>query len=118
MINHLLHRDLIQQTIEKQHATLDIIQEMLKNKQIRASHSQYSAPVLLIKKRDGSYRFVVDYRKLNSITIQDRYPLPNLEQTLQMFGGHKYYLKLDLRAGYFQIPIREEDKHKTAFVPV
>ncbi|CAF2999137.1 unnamed protein product [Rotaria sp. Silwood2] len=106
------------QTIEKQNATFDIIQQMLKHKQIRPSHSQYSAPVLLIKKRDGSYRFIVDYRKLNSITIQDNYPLPNLEQAIQMVGGHQYYTKLDLRSGYFQIPIREENKHKTAFITV
>jgi hypothetical protein len=106
------------QTIEKQNATFDIIQQMLKNKQIRASRSQYSAPVLLIKKRDGTYRFVIDYRKLNNITIPDRYPLPNIEQSIQIVGGHQYYSKLDLRAGYFQIPIREEDKHKTAFITV
>lgn len=106
------------QTIEKQEATFDIIQQMLKNKQIRPSFSQYSAPILLIKKRDGSYRFIVDYRKLNNITISDNYPLPNLEQAIQMVGGHKYYSKLDLRSGYFQIPIREEDRHKTAFVTV
>ncbi|CAF1426814.1 unnamed protein product [Rotaria sp. Silwood1] len=106
------------QTIDKQNATFDILQQMLKHKQIRESHSQYSAPVLLIKKRDGSYRFIVDYRKLNSITIQDNYPLPNLEQAIQMVGGHQYYTKLDLRSGYFQIPIREEDKHKTAFITV
>ncbi|CAF1300859.1 unnamed protein product [Rotaria magnacalcarata] len=91
---------------------------MLKHKQIRASHSQYSAPVLLIKKHDGSYRFILDYRKLNNITIQDNYPLPNLEQAIQIVGGHQYYTKLDLRSGYFQIPIREEDKHKTAFITV
>ncbi|CAF4125368.1 unnamed protein product [Rotaria sordida] len=106
------------QTMEKQNAMFDIIQQMLKYKQIRASHSQYSAPVLLIKKRDGSYRFIVDYRKLNNITVQDNYPLPNLEQAIQMVGGHQYYTKLDLRSGYFQIPIREEDKHKTAFITV
>ncbi|CAF3164956.1 unnamed protein product [Rotaria sp. Silwood2] len=106
------------QTIDKQNATFDIIQQMLKHKQVRESHSQYSAPVLLIKKRDGSYRFIVDYRKLNNITIQDNYPLPNLEQAIQMVGGHQYYTKLDLRSGYFQIPIREEDKHKTAFITV
>ena len=82
---------------EKQNATLDIIQQMLKNKQIRSSNSQYFAPILLIQKRDGSYRFIVDYRKLNRITIQDNYPLPNLEQTIQMVGGHQYYTKLDLR---------------------
>ena len=104
------------QTIDKQNATFEIIQNMIKNKQIRPSYSQYSEPVLLIKKRDGSYRFIVDYRKLNSITIQDKFPLPNLEQALQMVGGHRYYSKLDPCSGYFEIPIKEEDKHKTAFI--
>ncbi|CAF3035517.1 unnamed protein product [Rotaria sp. Silwood2] len=106
------------QTIEKQNATFDILQEMLKHKQIRASYSQYSAPISLIKKRGGSYRFIVNYRKLNIITIQDNYPLPNIEQAIQMVDGHQYYTKLDLHSGYFQIPIREEDKHKTAFITV
>ncbi|CAF3397957.1 unnamed protein product [Rotaria sp. Silwood2] len=91
---------------------------MLKHKQIRASYSQYSAPISLIKKRGGSYRFIVNYRKLNIITIQDNYPLPNIEQAIQMVDGHQYYTKLDLHSGYFQIPIREEDKHKTAFITV
>ncbi len=106
------------QTREKQKATFEIVQQMLRDKQIRPSHSQYAAPVLLIKKRDDSYRFVVDYRKLNNITVQDRFPLPNIEQTLQAVAGHRYYSKLDLHAGYFQIPIREDDKHKTAFITV
>ncbi|CAF5103207.1 unnamed protein product, partial [Rotaria socialis] len=66
--------------------------------------------------RDGSYRFIVDYRKLNNITVQDNYPLPNLEQAIQMVGGRRYYSKLDLKSGYFQIPIKEDDKHKTAFI--
>ena len=104
------------QTIDKQNATFEIIQQMIKNKQIRPSHSQYSAPILLIKKRDGGYRFIVDYRRLNNITIQDKFPLPNLEQALQMVGGRRYYSKFDLRSGYFQIPIKEDDKHKTAFI--
>jgi hypothetical protein len=104
------------QTIDKQNATFEIIQQMIKHKQIRPSYSQYSAPIILIKKRDGSYRFIVDYRKLNNITIQDNFPLPNLEQALQMVGGRRYYSKLDLRSGYFQIPIKEEDKYKTAFI--
>ncbi|CAF4554919.1 unnamed protein product, partial [Rotaria socialis] len=82
------------QTIEKQNATFDILQQI----------------------RDGSYRFIVDYRKLNNITVQDNYPLPNLEQAIQMVGGRRYYSKLDLKSGYFQIPIKEDDKHKTAFI--
>ncbi|CAF1491579.1 unnamed protein product, partial [Rotaria magnacalcarata] len=91
---------------------------MLRHKQIRASNSQYSAPILLIKKRDGTYRFIVDYLKLNNITIQDNYALPNLEQAIQTVGGHQYYTKLDLRSGYFKIPILDKDKHKTAFITV
>ncbi|CAF1164741.1 unnamed protein product [Rotaria magnacalcarata] len=104
------------QTLEKQNATFEIIQQMIRNKQIRASSSQYASTILLIKKRDGSHHFIVDYRKLNQITIQDKFPLPNLEQTIQMVGGHEYYSTLYLRSGYFQIPIREEDRHKTAFI--
>ena len=91
---------------------------MLKNKQIRASNSQYSAPILLVNKQDGSYRFIVDYRNLNQITIQDNCPLPNLEQAIQLVGGHQYYSKLDLRSGCLQTHIREADKHKTAFITV
>lgn len=106
------------QSDEKQRALFNILQEMLRNKQIRPSNSHFSAPVLLIKKRDGTYRFVVDYRKLNNITISDNYPLPNPEQSLQKVGGYRFYTKLDLRSGYFQIPIREHDRHKTAFITV
>ena len=106
------------QTLEKQNITFDIIQQMLKNKQIRPSKSQYSAPILLIKKSDGTYRFIVDYRKLNNITVQDKFPLPNLEQAIQLVGGYCYYTKFDLRSGYFQIPINEQDKAKTAFVTI
>ena len=106
------------QTAEKQDALFQILQTMLRNKQIRPSNSSYSSPVLLIKKADGSYRFVVDYRKLNNITIPDNFPLPNLEQSIQSVGGYAYYSKLDLRSGYFQIPIRESDRHKTAFITV
>ncbi|CAF4541201.1 unnamed protein product [Rotaria sp. Silwood2] len=94
------------QTNEKQNAMFNILQQMLKNKQIRPPHSQYSAPVLLVKKRDGSYRFIIDYRKLNDITIPDNYPLPNREHALEQVGGQRFYTKLDLRSGYFQIPIR------------
>ena len=71
--------------------------------------------MLLVRKKDSTYRFVVDYRKLNAVSTKDAYPMPSIEETLQRIGGHRFYTKLDLAAGYFQIPIREEDKLKTAF---
>jgi hypothetical protein len=60
---------------------------------------------------------VVDYKKFNSITIKDNHPLPNMEQTIQIFGGgYRFFSKLDLKSGFWQIPIKEADKHKTAFI--
>ena len=69
----------------------------------------------LARKKDNTYRFVVDYRKLNAVSTKDAYPMPTIEETLQRIGGHRFFTKLDLASGYFQIPIREEDKAKTAF---
>ncbi|CAF4586152.1 unnamed protein product, partial [Didymodactylos carnosus] len=80
---------------------------MSASNQIRPSTSPWSSPVLLVKKKDGDYRFVVDYRKLNNVTVKD---------SLKQLSGHSYFTKLDLKSGYFQIPIREDDKQKTAFI--
>ncbi|CAF1431735.1 unnamed protein product [Rotaria sp. Silwood1] len=74
-------------------------------------------PALLVPKHDGTWRMVVDYKKLNNITIKDNHPLPNLEQAIQILGdGYKFFSKLDMKSGFWQIPIEEEDKHKTAFI--
>ncbi|CAF3194095.1 unnamed protein product [Rotaria sp. Silwood2] len=67
---------------------------------------------------ENQAQFIVDYRKLNNVTIQGNFPLPNLEQVIQMIGGHQCYTKLDLRRDYFQIHIREEEKHKITFINV
>ncbi|CAF4927487.1 unnamed protein product [Rotaria sp. Silwood1] len=94
----------------------NMIQEFLKAKLVAESHSPYAAPAFLVKKHDGTHRFVVDYKKLNLITIKDSSPLPNMEDTIQKLGqGYKYFSKLDLKSGFYQIPIREADKEKTAF---
>ena len=93
-----------------------MINQLEQAKQIRPSSSPWSSPVLLIKKKDGDYRFVVDYRKLNSITMKDSFPIPIIESTLQQLAGNCYFSKLDLRSGYFQIPINEIEKPKTAFI--
>ncbi|CAF1442774.1 unnamed protein product, partial [Rotaria sordida] len=103
-------------SLQQQQALKRIIDQLEKSNQIRPSSSPWSSPVLLIKKKDGDYRFVVDYRKLNSITTKDSYPIPTIESTLQQLAGNCCFSKLDLRSGYFQIPISEIDKPKTAFI--
>ena len=83
---------------------------------IRESFSPYSSPIVLVRKKDGSLRFCVDFRKLNSKTIRDSYALPRIDETLQALNGAKWFSSLDLRSGYWQIGVAEKDKHKTAFV--
>jgi len=91
------------------------ISNLLKSGVIRPSASPYGSPCLLVAKKDGSTRFVVDYRKLNSLTIRDRYPLPRLDESIESFFGAKFFTTLDLLSGYHQIEVFEDDKPKTAF---
>ncbi|CAF1094945.1 unnamed protein product [Rotaria sordida] len=94
-----------------------IIQELLHFGLIRPSDSPYAAPALLVAKHDGTWSMVVDYKKLNNITIKDNHPLPNMEQAMQLLGdGHKVFSKLYMKSGFWQIPIKEEDKFKIAFI--
>jgi transposase InsO family protein len=103
-------------TIQQRREIQAEIQKMLANKQIRPSNSPWSSPVIIHKKKDGGIRFLVDYRKLNSVTKKDSFPQPTTEELLQRLGGHNYYSKFDLKSGYFQLPIHEQDKEKTAFI--
>ena len=104
-------------TPAKQEAMYEIVQELLYFGLIRPSYSPYAAPALLVPKHDGNWRMVVDYKKLNSITIKDSHPLPKMEQAIQTLGGgFKFFSKLDMKSGFWQIPIEEEDRHKTAFI--
>lgn len=91
------------------------INELLQQGAIVPSSSPFSAPVLFVKKKDGSLRLCVDYRMLNDRTIRNRFPLPVIDDLIDSLGGARYFSKLDLMAGYHQIRIHPNDEYKTAF---
>ena len=91
------------------------VQSMLKMGVIEPSRSAFSAPVVLVKKPDGSNRFCCDYRELNKVTKTDAEPIPDTEALFAKLANSRYFTKIDLTKGYWQIPVKKEDRHKTAF---
>ncbi len=94
----------------------DQTQKMLKDNVVVPSNSPWASPVVLIKKKDGEWRFCVDYRRLNAITTKDVYPLPRIEDALSRLEGSRYFTILDMQAGYWQVGVDEQDREKTAFI--
>ncbi|GKC69626.1 putative reverse transcriptase domain-containing protein [Tanacetum coccineum] len=94
---------------------LEQLQELSDKGFIRPSSSPWGAPVLFVKKKDGSFRMCIDYRELNKLTVKNRYPLPRIDDLFDQLQGSSVYSKIDLRSGYHQLRVREQDILKTAF---
>ncbi|CAI7792914.1 unnamed protein product, partial [Closterium sp. NIES-53] len=91
------------------------LEELLEKGFIRVSSSPYAAPILFVKKKDGSLRMCIDYCALKKLTIKNRYPLPRVDELFEQLGEAKFFSKLDLRSSYHQVRVAEEDIEKTAF---
>ncbi|GJW87528.1 hypothetical protein Tco_0162868 [Tanacetum coccineum] len=93
------------------------LQELADRGFIRPSTSPWGAPVLFVKKKDGSFRMCIDYRELNKLTVKNRYPLPRIDDLFDQLQGSSVYSKINLRSGYHQLRVRDEDIPKTSFKP-
>ncbi|GKF90138.1 hypothetical protein Tco_0264101, partial [Tanacetum coccineum] len=91
------------------------LQELSDKGFIRPDSSSWGAPVLFVKKKYGSFRMCIDYCELNKLTVKKRYPLPRIDILFDQLQGSRVYSKIDLRSGYHQLSVREEDIPKTTF---
>ena len=92
------------------------LDDLLKQGRIEESNGPWSSPVVLARKKDGSYRLCIDYRKLNEVTTRDAQPLPRIDDILESLDGAVWFSTLDLASGYWQVPVSPQDRDKTAFV--
>ena len=101
--------------LAKREEASQAIRDMREQGVIEPSTSPWASPIVLVRKKDGSTRFCVDYRKLNNVTHKDSYPLPRIDDTLESLSGAKWFSTLDLKSVYWQVELDGQDKEKTAF---
>ena len=104
------------QSKEQREVTRKMVEDLLRQGMISRSTSPWASPICIVKKKDGSPRFCVDFREVNKHLSVPKYPLPRIEDVLRSFEGKKFFSVMDLTSGFWQIPIRKEDRPKTAFV--
>ena len=92
-----------------------LLQRMLEKQIVEPSTSPWSSPVVLVRKKDGMAHFCIDYRRVNSLTRKDAYPLPRIDDTLDTLAGSRWFSTIDLLSGYWQVEVADDDKEKTAF---
>ena len=101
--------------LEKNKEAIQVVETLQEQGLIEPSDSPWASPVVLVRKKNGNWRFCVDYRKLNDVTRKDAYPLPRIEDTLETLADMSLFSTLDLRSGYWQVELNPADKPKTAF---
>ena len=111
----LLHQPYRRQNSAVRREEMAQVQQMLTSGVICSSNSPWASPVVMVKKKDGTLPFCVDFRQLNAATIKDAHPLPRIDDLLDTLYGASWFSTLDLKSGYWQVPIQERDKEKTAF---
>lgn len=94
----------------------DMVNDLLDAGIIRESVSEYASPIILVRKKDNKLRLCVDFRMLNSVTVKERYPMPNIEDEIARLSGQAYFVTLDLASGYYQVPISDQTRSFTSFV--
>jgi hypothetical protein len=104
-----------QHPLHLQEVIQSAVKDMLEAEVIEPSSSPYSFPMVIVPKPGGTWRPCIDYRRLNLVTIKDVYPLPRIDEMLDALNGARYFTCVDLKSGYWQIPLDPQDKEKTAF---
>ena len=93
----------------------NLLSDMQERNVIQPSKSPWVSPIVLVQKKDGSWRFCIDYQKVNAVARKDAYPLPRIDDTLDTMAGSKWFSTLDLLSGYWQMEVNEQEREKTAF---
>ena len=114
-VNHPIKQPVRRPPLHLRSEAQSEVQNMLEQGVIEPSDSPWASPVVLVRKKDGSLRYCIDYRKLNDVTIKDSYPLPRIDESLDSLSNTKFFSTLDLASGYWQIGLDEDAKKKSAF---